>query len=249
MTTPSPDPQSVQSFAEAFRGLLEWAQRGAPSPSDDEVVALVRGHLGTSGRAASVVGREVPLFEQVNLQVALDAWTVEAGRTVQVHGLALPENWGPVGLQDLVHGTLGPPVRLSAPDFDDLPSGPDRTHAVWRTALLLVQDARGAYVLLVRGPERHGEPVVKVEVAGLATTVAQEVHRELRGAMQAEYDEGGSIGKRYRRQDEIGTPFCVTIDHQSLEDGTVTVRDRDTLSQERVASDRVREFLAAKLEG
>ena len=51
----------------------------------------------------------------------------------------------------------------------------------------------------------------------------------LRGVVQAEYDEGGSIGKRYRRQDEIGTPYCVTIDHQSLEDGTATVRDRDSL--------------------
>jgi len=48
------------------------------------------------------------------------------------------------------------------------------------------------------------------------------------------YDEVGSIGRRYRRQDEIGTPWCVTIDHQSLEDETVTVRDRDSLKQERV---------------
>ena len=47
--------------------------------------------------------------------------------------------------------------------------------------------------------------------------------------MSAEYDEGGHIGKRYRRQDEIGTPLAVTIDHQTLEDGTVTLRDRDTL--------------------
>ena len=57
--------------------------------------------------------------------------------------------------------------------------------------------------------------------------------------MQTEYDEGGSIGKRYRRQDEIGTPWCVTIDHQSLEDRTVTVRDRDSLEQERVAIDEL----------
>ena len=57
--------------------------------------------------------------------------------------------------------------------------------------------------------------------------------------MQAEYDEGGSIGKRYRRQDEIGTPWCVTIDHQSLEDRTVTLRDRDSLAQERVAIDEL----------
>ncbi len=52
--------------------------------------------------------------------------------------------------------------------------------------------------------------------------------------MQAEYDEGGAIGKRYRRQDEIGTPFCLTIDHQSTEDRTLTLRDRDSLVQERL---------------
>jgi glycyl-tRNA synthetase len=63
--------------------------------------------------------------------------------------------------------------------------------------------------------------------------LAREVHRALRAHVQAEYDDGGSIGKRYRRQDEIGTPFCLTIDHQSLEDRTLTVRDRDSLAQER----------------
>jgi glycyl-tRNA synthetase len=77
--------------------------------------------------------------------------------------------------------------------------------------------------------------------------VAREVYAALRGRMQSEYDEGGSIGKRYRRQDEIGTPFCVTIDHQTLEDGTVTVRDRDTLAQERVAIDELPDALAARL--
>jgi glycyl-tRNA synthetase len=61
------------------------------------------------------------------------------------------------------------------------------------------------------------------------------VYDALRGRVAAEYDEGGSIGRRYRRQDEIGTPFCVTIDHQSTNDETVTVRDRDSLSQERIA--------------
>ena len=57
--------------------------------------------------------------------------------------------------------------------------------------------------------------------------------------MQAEYDDGGAIGKRYRRQDEIGTPFCLTIDHQSLEDRTVTLRDRDSLAQERLPIDGI----------
>ena len=64
--------------------------------------------------------------------------------------------------------------------------------------------------------------------------LAREVHEPLRERVQAEYDDGGAIGKRYRRQDEIGTPFCLTIDHQSIEDDTVTLRDRDSLAQERL---------------
>jgi glycyl-tRNA synthetase len=64
--------------------------------------------------------------------------------------------------------------------------------------------------------------------------LATEVYRELRESFQAEYDEGGAIGRRYRRQDEIGTPWAVTIDHQSLEDRTVTLRDRDSLAQDRI---------------
>ena len=65
--------------------------------------------------------------------------------------------------------------------------------------------------------------------------------------MPAEYDDGGSIGRRYRRQDEIGTPWAVTIDHQSLADRTVTVRDRDTLAQERVAIDELPAHLQRRL--
>jgi glycyl-tRNA synthetase len=64
--------------------------------------------------------------------------------------------------------------------------------------------------------------------------LAREIYEDLRGRMQSEYDEGGSIGKRYRRQDEIGTPWGVTIDHQSIDDGTVTLRDRDSLVQDRI---------------
>ncbi len=77
--------------------------------------------------------------------------------------------------------------------------------------------------------------------------LARELFSALRGTMQAEYDDGGAIGKRYRRQDEIGTPFCVTVDHQSLEDGTVTVRERDSLTQERVYRDELVGHLAARL--
>jgi glycyl-tRNA synthetase len=67
--------------------------------------------------------------------------------------------------------------------------------------------------------------------------LAHEVQRALRGRLQVEYDDAGAIGKRYRRHDEIGTPFCLTIDHQSIEDHTVTVRDRDSLAQERLPID------------
>ena len=69
--------------------------------------------------------------------------------------------------------------------------------------------------------------------------LAHEIYRSLRDRVQAEYDEGGAIGRRYRRQDEIGTPWAVTIDHQSLEDRTVTVRDRDSLKQIRIAIDEL----------
>jgi glycyl-tRNA synthetase len=78
--------------------------------------------------------------------------------------------------------------------------------------------------------------------------VAREVYQDLRRRMQAEYDEGGSIGKRYRRQDEIGTPWGVTIDHQTLEDRTVTLRDRDSLEQERIPIDELGDELERRLD-
>ena len=177
---PGPDAQSAREFAAAFTGFMEWASRQVHQSSEgNEVVRVVRDHLGEGGRETSVVTRSLPPFEQVNLQVALDAWTAEDGRTVQVHGLAVPRHYAGVGLHELVHGDGLPPVRLSAPDLDDLPSGPGTTVACWRSALLLVEDARGRWVLLARGPQPHEEPTLSVEVVGLETAVAQEVHNEL----------------------------------------------------------------------
>ena len=63
---------------------------------------------------------------------------------------------------------------------------------------------------------------------------AKEVYESLKPHMMCEFDDNGNIGKRYRRQDEIGTPYCITIDFDTLEDETVTLRDRDTGKQERV---------------
>ncbi len=72
---------------------------------------------------------------------------------------------------------------------------------------------------------------------------------ELSADFLVQYDDAGSIGKRYRRQDEIGTPFCITVDHQSLEENSVTVRYRDSATQERIDISRVQEFIASKLIG
>ena len=77
---------------------------------------------------------------------------------------------------------------------------------------------------------------------------ARALYEELRRRMPAEFDSGGSIGKRYRRQDEIGTPWGVTVDHQTMEDDTVTLRDRDSLDQSRIAIDAIGDELAARLE-
>jgi glycyl-tRNA synthetase len=77
--------------------------------------------------------------------------------------------------------------------------------------------------------------------------LAAEIYRELRELVQAEYDEGGAIGRRYRRQDEIGTPWAITVDHQSLQDRTVTLRDRDSLEQERFPISELTEEIERRL--
>jgi glycyl-tRNA synthetase len=77
--------------------------------------------------------------------------------------------------------------------------------------------------------------------------MAERIVADLRGRYPTFHDVSGSIGRRYRRQDEAGTPFCVTVDGQSIEDGTVTVRDRDTLKQVRVAADGIRDYLRDRL--
>ena len=77
--------------------------------------------------------------------------------------------------------------------------------------------------------------------------LAQKVMDELKYDFNCQYEEKDSIGKRYRRQDAIGTPFCITIDHQSLEDGCVTVRDRDTMAQERVKIEDLRAMIDKKV--
>ena len=95
---------------------------------------------------------------------------------------------------------------------------------------------------------------VKVAVLPLSrneklTPKAKDLAAELRRCWNVDFDDAQAIGKRYRRQDEIGTPYCVTIDFDTLEDQAVTVRDRDTMAQERIALDQVASYLAGRLAG
>jgi glycyl-tRNA synthetase len=79
--------------------------------------------------------------------------------------------------------------------------------------------------------------------------VARKIYLDIQKNYKAEYDSSGSIGKRYRRQDEIGTPYCITVDFESLEDKAVTVRDRDSMKQERVSLDQLQKYLRDHIEG
>ena len=95
---------------------------------------------------------------------------------------------------------------------------------------------------------------IKVAVLPLSrrenlVNLAREVYTDLRRCWSVSYDDAQSIGRRYRRQDEIGTPFCVTIDFQSLEDNQVTIRERDSMNQIRIPISELRATLQAKLEG
>jgi glycyl-tRNA synthetase len=79
--------------------------------------------------------------------------------------------------------------------------------------------------------------------------MARNLAQDLRKNWNIDFDDSGAIGRRYRRQDEIGTPFCITVDFESLEDQAVTVRERDTMSQERVSLTKLTGYLAEKLVG
>ncbi len=77
--------------------------------------------------------------------------------------------------------------------------------------------------------------------------ISKEIYEEFKSDFFVEYDEDGTVGRRYRRQDEIGTPFCITVDSDSLKDGTVTIRHRDSMAQDRVEISQIREWVVAKL--
>jgi hypothetical protein len=174
----APDHQA-REFAAAFRGFLDWVHSSAAGAGEgDEVSALVRDFLEPGGAHHSVVTRELPPFEHVNLQTAVDAWSAREGRTVEVRGIALPPHYGGLTLQQLVAGEALPPLRLTAPALADLPNGPGTTLACLRLALLLVTDQHGRYVVMIQAPNEH-DPSLQTEVAGLPVELAQRLLAEL----------------------------------------------------------------------
>jgi glycyl-tRNA synthetase len=78
---------------------------------------------------------------------------------------------------------------------------------------------------------------------------AKSLAADLRRNWNVDFDDSGAIGRRYRRQDEIGTPYCVTVDFESLDDNAVTVRARDTMSQERISMDQITSYFAERFVG
>mgnify|MGYP001256336839 CR=1 FL=1 len=78
-------------------------------------------------------------------------------------------------------------------------------------------------------------------------SIAKDIYNNIKEKFSAEYQDSGNIGKMYRKQDEIGTPFCVTVDYETIEDKKVTVRDRDTMKQERVEIDKLEDYITKGL--
>lgn len=122
-------------------------------------------------------------------------------------------------------------VLIDAYTEEKLEDGSERTVMKFKPSLAPIQVA--VFPLLKNKPELIEK--------------ARSVHKLIKPHFRSEWDDNGNVGKRYRRQDEIGTPFCLTIDFDTLEDNSVTVRDRDSMKQERVKIDELETYLRSKL--
>ena len=133
----------------------------------------------------------------------------------------------------------------------------ESTYGLDRTVLALICEAYDEEVIDAEKNDTrvvlHFKPSVapiKAAVLPLSKKLSEgalEIHDELAKHFMVDYDEPGSIGKRYRRQDEIGTPFCITYDFDSVEDKCVTVRERDSMQQERIPIEKVREYIEERI--
>jgi len=111
----------------------------------------------------------------------------------------------------------------------------------------VVNDAERVVLRLDRRLAPYAVAVLPLSRKDVLVPVAQQVFDLLKGGWSCDYDETQAIGRRYRRQDEIGTPLCVTVDFDTLEDDAVTVRDRDSMAQDRVSIDRLVDYLTDRL--
>jgi glycyl-tRNA synthetase len=130
--------------------------------------------------------------------------------------------------------------------------GPDRVMLAFLVDAYTEEEVRGEQRVVLKLHPRIAPtkaavfPLTKKQPV---SKVAKQLYDELKGDYRLFYDDSGSIGRRYRRQDEAGTPFCVTVDFDSLDDKKVTIRDRDTMEQERVPIEAVRERLKSLISG
>ena len=106
-----------------------------------------------------------------------------------------------------------------------------------------------AVCLFLEGRTEEVERILTARMTAAAEALQFELAARLRRSWNVDYDDAGAIGRRYRRQDEVGTPFCLTYDFDSPDDGAVTVRDRDTMAQDRIPLDGVERYLAERLIG
>jgi glycyl-tRNA synthetase len=130
--------------------------------------------------------------------------------------------------------------------------GPDRVMLAFLVDAYTEEEVRGEERTVLKLHPRIAP--VKAAVFPLSkkvpvSTVAKKLYDDLKGEYRLFYDDSGSIGRRYRRQDEAGTPFCVTVDFDTLDDKRVTIRDRDTMEQERIPIEAVQERLKALISG
>lgn len=151
---------------------MQWAHEVTERRKPPAIEQLHR-HLG--GADHSVISREWSPVEHVNLQRALEVWREQDDREAVVVGLSAPPHYATFGLGELLSGDGIPPLRTGSPDVIDVASGPGRTLACWKRALLLVRDAHGSYAMLVSGPQPHDDPTIRIEVAGTDTATAQQV--------------------------------------------------------------------------
>ncbi|MCH7823986.1 MAG: glycine--tRNA ligase [Acidobacteria bacterium] len=134
------------------------------------------------------------------------------------------------------------------PSVVEISAGLDRTVLTVLVDAFAVEQINGEERTVLRlAPHIAPRQVAVFPLSKKLGEQARKLADELQRRFNVLYDEQGSIGKRYRREDEVGTPFCVTFDFNSLDDGRATVRDRDTMEQERVALDALAEYLADKL--